>query len=253
MSLETISLKEVRIVLVNTSHPGNIGSAARAMKTMGLSSLYLVDPMEFPSGEARALSSGATDLLDNAVVTQTLAEAIADCELVIGASARVRGISLELTDPRDTARRVFQEAATGAKVALVFGREDRGLTNEELQLCHRQVHIPSVSDFSSLNLAASVQVLAYELRMAQLAGEGLTSVPEVREFEPASSEQMESFYQHLRESLDEVGFFKSCNPEKIMAKLRRMYGRSRPDQVEYNILRGILTETLAAVRHKQQK
>ncbi len=243
-----MSVENIRIVLVNTTHPGNIGSAARAMKTMGLSSLYLVDPVDFPSGEARALSSGATDVLANAVVTQTLAEALADCELVIGASARVRGISLALTDPRETAQYAIQEARSGARVALVFGREDRGLTNEELQLCHRQVHIPSVAEFSSLNLAASVQVLSYELRMAHLAVEGETSVPEVREYRPASSEQMESFYGHLRETLEEIGFFKSCNPDKIMAKLRRMYGRNRPDGDEYNILRGVLTETQTAVR-----
>ncbi|CAM3842010.1 RNA methyltransferase [Parendozoicomonas haliclonae] len=244
-----MSVENIRIVLVNTTHPGNIGSAARAMKTMGLSSLYLVDPVDFPSGEARALSSGATDLLESAVVTQTLEEAIADCELVIGASARVRGISLELTDPRDTAQVAVSEASTGRKVALVFGREDRGLTNEELRLCHRQVHIPSVAEFSSLNLAASVQVLAYELRMTSLSHEGEASVPEVREYELASSEQMESFYTHLRDMLNDVGFFKSCNPEKIMAKLRRIYGRSRLDRMEYNIMRGILTETQAAVKN----
>ena len=120
-----MSVENIRIVLVNTTHPGNIGSAARAMKTMGLSSLYLVSPLDFPSGEARALSSGATDLLENAVVTETLAEAIADCDLVVGASARVRGISLELTDPRETATDIIAEAAAGSQVALVFGREDR--------------------------------------------------------------------------------------------------------------------------------
>ncbi len=244
-----MSVENIRIVLVNTTHPGNIGSAARAMKTMGLSSLYLVDPVVFPSGEARALSSGATDLLENAIITKTLEEAIADCELVIGASARVRGISLELTDPREGAHIAVAEAASGTRVALVFGREDRGLTNEELRLCHRQVHIPSVADFSSLNLAASVQVLCYELRMAHLAGEGESGVPDIRERALADSAQMESFYQHLRSTLDEIGFFKSCNPDKIMTKLRRVYGRSRLNSVEYNILRGILSETQAAVRN----
>ena len=244
-----MSLKNIRIVLVNTTHPGNIGSAARAMKTMGLSSLYLVDPVTFPSGEARALSSGATDLLESAVVTSTLKEAIADCELVVGASARVRGISLDLIDPRDTAQDVVAEAVGGTRVALVFGREDRGLTNEELRLCHRQVHIPSVAEFSSLNLAASVQVLSYEVRMALLALQGESKVPEKRENELASSEQMEGYFVHLKETLEDVGFFKSCNPEKIMTKLRHLYARSRPDSVEYNILRGVLSETQAALRN----
>ena len=249
MSSEQLPYKNIRIVLINTTHPGNIGSAARAMKTMGLSSLYLVDPVDFPSGEARALSSGASDLLENATVVSSLQEAIADCELVVGASARVRGISLSLADPRDTARDVVAEAKGGAKVALVFGREDRGLTNEELRLCHRQVHIPSVADFSSLNLAASVQVLCYELRMEALAQEGENKVPEVREHAPASSRQMEGYYAHLRETLEDVGFFKSCNPDKIMAKLRRLYARSRPNSAEYNILRGILSETQVALRN----
>ncbi len=241
--------ENTRIVLVNTTHPGNIGSAARAMKTMGLSSLYLVDPLNFPSGEARALSSGATDILESATVVSSLKEAIGDCELVIGASARVRGISLSLTDPRDTARDVVDEVSKGAKVALVFGREDRGLTNDELRMCHRQVHIPSVEGFSSLNLASSVQVLSYELRMAFLAQEGESGVPEVRERTPASSEQMEGYYAHLKETLVDVDFFKSSNPDKIMAKLRRLYARSRPDRVEYNILRGILSETQVALRN----
>ena len=246
-----MSVNNIRIVLVNTTHPGNIGSAARAMKTMGLSSLYLVDPVVFPSGEARALSSGATDLLENAVITKTLAEAVADCDLIIGASARVRGISLELTDPRDTAELMINEAGAGGQIALVFGREDRGLTNEELRMCHRQVHIPSVAEFSSLNLAASVQVLCYEMRMASLISDGERKVPEVREQAPASSEQMEGYYQHLQETLEEIGFFKSCNPDKIMAKLRRLYVRGRPDRTEYNILRGILSETQVAVRKER--
>ena len=249
-----MSVENIRIVLVNTTHPGNIGSAARAMKTMGLSDLYLVDPVDFPSGEARALSSGATDLLANAVLTSTLEEAIADCDLVVGTSARVRGISLNLFDPRETASDLIEEAASGdRKIALVFGREDRGLTNEELRLCHRQVHVPSVESFSSLNLAAAVQVICYELRMAFLASQGTSTTPEVREQRPANSEQMEGFYKHLRETLENVGFFKSCNPDKIMAKLRRLYGRSRPDQVEYNILRGILSETQTAVRNTEKE
>ena len=244
-----MSLANIRIVLVNTTHPGNIGSAARAMKTMGLSRLHLVAPCDFPSGQARALASGATDLLDSATVVETLAEAVADCALVVGSSARVRGISLPLAGPREMAGEAVAEAASG-QVALVFGREDRGLTNEELCLCHRQVHIPSDPDFSSLNLASAVQVLSYELRMA--AANELGIKPPVTEREDlVCSRQMEDYYRHLRQTLDTVGFFKSCNPDRIMARLRCLYARSRPDQSEYNILRGILSETQTAVQRRQ--
>ncbi|MCY4472916.1 MAG: RNA methyltransferase [Kistimonas sp.] len=245
-----MSFSNIRIVLVCTTHPGNIGAAARAMKTMGLSCLHLVSPCDFPSGQARALASGATDLLDRAVVVESLAEAVADCEMVIGASARVRGISLPLANPRDMAAEAIGEAARG-QVALVFGREDRGLTNEELSLCHRQVHIPADPAFSSLNLAAAVQVISYELRVAAGAGsEGAAEVSVSDRERPVCSEHMEDYYRHLRQTLDAVGFFKSCNPDRIMARLRCLYARSRPDQSEYNILRGILSETQSALQRR---
>ena len=243
-----MSLDNVRIVLVNTTHPGNIGSAARAMKTMGLSRLTLVDPKSFPAQEAVTLSSGATDVLDNAVVCSTLEEAVADCGLIIGASARVRGVSLSLMAPEECAEAMVLEAASGAlNVALLFGREDRGLTNDELKLCHGQTQISANPEFSSLNLASAVQVLSYELRKAELQRQRAALVPECRTHDLASSEEMESFYGHLQKVLTDVDFFKHGSPDKIMAKLRRLYGRIRPDRVELNILRGILSETQAAL------
>nr|WP_211829375.1 tRNA (cytosine(32)/uridine(32)-2'-O)-methyltransferase TrmJ [Kistimonas asteriae] len=241
-----MSLDNVRIVLVNTSHPGNIGSAARAMKTMGLSQLVLVEPKAFPAPEAVTLSSGATDILDNAMVCATLEEAVADCGLIIGASARVRGISLPLMEPGECAEAAVAEVGD-CSVALVFGREDRGLTNDELKLCHQQTHIPSNPEFSSLNLASAVQVLCYELRKADLKQQQASLVPECRTHDLASSESMEHFYGHLQEVLADIDFFKHSNPDKIMAKLRRLYGRVRPDRVELNILRGILSEMQAAL------
>lgn len=160
---------EIRIVLVNTSHPGNIGGVARAMKNMKFSQLHLVAPKKFPHVEADSRASGATDILENAVVHETLEQAIADCHFVVGTSARGRHIPWPVVDPRELSSIV--QGAGDKKIAVVFGREDRGLTNEELHLCHHHVHIPSNPDFSSLNLAAAVQVITYELRMADLYAE----------------------------------------------------------------------------------
>ncbi|MDP0563358.1 MAG: RNA methyltransferase [Candidatus Endonucleobacter sp. (ex Gigantidas childressi)] len=230
------------IVLVNPSHPGNIGAAARAMKTMGLSKLCLVEPDDFPSDVAKALASGADDILEQAVVVSTLGEAVAGCQFVVGTSARVRGVSLQLVDPRGCADTMLKELSCGS-VALVFGREDRGLTNEELYHCHLQVHIPVNQEFSSLNLGAAVQVLCYELRMAWLLKSEAAVLPKARSHELATMGDMERFYQHLYEVLQSIGFLEHSSHEKIMAKLRRLYGRIRLDMVELAILRGILSET----------
>ena len=247
VAVESSILDNISIVLINTSHPGNIGAAARAMKTMGLSNLVLVEPAEFPSGKAFALASGADDLLDNARVVSTLEEAVADCQFVVGTSARVRGVSLPLVEPRACASRILGEAS-GGKIALVFGREDRGMTNEELQMCHLQVHVSTNPDFSSLNLGAAVQVMTYELRMAFLDSLGGVELPKPRSHELAPQEDVERFYEHLYQTLIEIGFLDHSSHEKIMAKLRRMYGRIRPDRVELSILRGILSETSRSAR-----
>ncbi|WP_067518130.1 tRNA (cytosine(32)/uridine(32)-2'-O)-methyltransferase TrmJ [Endozoicomonas ascidiicola] len=235
-------LDNISIVLVNPSHPGNIGSTARAMKTMGLSQLCLVAPDDFPSGTATALASGADDILRNAKVCETLDEALADCQFVVGTSARVRGVSLPLVDPRSCAQSIVQEASNN-KVALIFGREDSGLSNEQLRRCHLQVHIPTNEDFSSLNLGAAVQVLSYEIRMAELINKDALELPTPKAHELASMDDMERYYDHLYSVLMEIGFLDHSSHEKIMAKMRRLYGRVRPDQVELGILRGILSET----------
>ncbi|MGB1271633.1 MAG: RNA methyltransferase, partial [Endozoicomonas sp.] len=235
-------LNNISIVLVNPSHPGNIGAAARAMKTMGLSRLCLVAPDDFPSGTATALASGADDILANARVVDTLDEALADCHFVVGTSARVRGVSLPLVDPRGCAGTMVKEAVD-QQVALIFGREDKGLTNEQLRRCYLQVHIPTNEAFSSLNLGAAVQVMCYELRMTELLFRDALALPECRSHELATMEDMERYYEHLHQTLVEIGFLDHSSHEKIMAKLRRLYGRIRPDRVELGILRGVLSET----------
>lgn len=256
-------LQQIRIVLVNTTHPGNIGAAARAMKNMGLSDMVLVAPKRFPDEEANARSSRADDILEQAQVVDTLEQALADCQLVVGTSARQRNMPWPLINPRQMADLVFKDLAKanqiqhadGApmKVALVFGREDRGLTNEELALCHYHVHIPTEESFSSLNVAAAVQVLAYEVRVAYLA-QTQQAAPEWQEEwdNPwANGEDLERFYQHLEQTLIEIGFHDPDNPRLLMTRLRRLYQRARLDQVEVNILRGILSTTQKAANSRK--
>ena len=236
----------IRIVLVNTTHPGNIGGAARAMKNMGLRRLALVAPRKFPHEEADWRAAGAGDVLQSAVLFETLEEAIADCQLVVGTSARGRRIPWPVLDPRHCATRVLGAARDNEQVALVFGREDRGLTNEELQSCHLHLHVPSHEDYPSLNLAMAVQVVAYELRMQAL--EGVLPADPCHEWDAPFStvENMERFYRHLEETLVQIGFLDPAAPRQLMARLRRLYGRVRLDEMELNILRGILTETQRA-------
>ncbi|KTC21177.1 RNA methyltransferase [Pseudomonas putida] len=252
-------LPRIRVVLVNTSHPGNIGGAARAMKNMGLLRLVLVEPNDFPSHEASARASGADDVLAGAEVVATLEDALVGCTLVVGTSARDRRIPWPLLDPRECGAKVVEQAGEGAEVALVFGREHAGLTNDELQRCHYHVHIPSNPDFSSLNLAAAVQVLAYEVRMAWLAADGQASkvekveVASVRSAELATMDEMELFYQHLESALVDIGFLDPTKPKHLMPRLRRLYGRSAVSRSEISILRGILTETQKAARGDAHK
>ena len=229
--------ENIRIVLVNTTHPGNIGGAARAIKNMCLDRLYLVQPKEYPSAEATARASGADDVLAKAVVCDTLEEALSGCRFVIGTSARSRRLSLPIENPRQSAARVAEEAEQG-EVALVFGREHSGLTNEELEKCHYLVHIPTNPDYSSLNLAAAVQVLAYELMMIN-PEERMQMQEELREV--VTVEEMESFYGHLEETLTQLQFIDRNHPRKLMRRLRRLYDRARPDKTEMNILRGMLS------------
>ena len=227
----------IRIVLVGTTHPGNIGAVARAMKNMGLSDLRLVNPKYFPHEDATARASGASDILDRTVVTETLAEALTDCVYVAGASARSRAINWPCMNPRDCAERLIQESANG-RVACVFGPEKSGLSNEDLDLCHTLLTIPTNPDFSSLNLAMAVQVLTYELRVASTLDEG--PIFDV-EAPPATSEEMEHFYAHLEQVLRDIQFLDPDNPRHLMRRMRRLFIRARPDKNEINILRGILT------------
>ena len=245
----------IRVVLVGTQHPGNIGSAARALKTMGLSRLALVAPERYPHIEAHALAAGADDVLAAASLHDTLAEAIADCRLVLGCTARSRRIALPEQSPREAAAALLAEAGAGAEVALVFGRERTGLENDELQLCHGAVHIQANPGYSSLNLAAAVQVLAYELRMAWLAGIA-PAVAAARDDgeadperdQPATHAQMEGLFGQLAETLDAIDFHKGRAPESAMRKLRRLFLRSRLDQREVRLLRGILADAQRMAR-----
>ncbi len=233
---EETMLDNIRIVLVNTSHTGNIGSAARAMKTMGIHDLVLVAPESSPDGHSTAMAAGAVDILANARIVASLPEALADCGLVIGSSARSRTLEWPMLDPREAGSKAVQEASRH-KVALVFGRERTGLTNDELQQCHFHVCIPANPDYSSLNLAMAVQTLCYEVRMHWLAG---TPTDEALPDYPLQQD-LDRFYGHLEQSLLEVGFLRTDHPGQMMGKLRRLFNRSRPDSVELNILRGILT------------
>ncbi|MBX8588387.1 tRNA (cytosine(32)/uridine(32)-2'-O)-methyltransferase TrmJ [Pseudomonas cichorii] len=248
-------LQNIRIVLVGTTHPGNIGGAARAMKNMGLSRLVLVEPRVFPSPEADARASGAGDILEGAQVVATLEEALVGCSLVLGTSARDRSLPWPMLDPRESGVKVVEQAGQGAEVALVFGREHAGLTNEELQRCHYHVHIPSDPAFSSLNLAAAVQVLAYEVRMSWLAAQELTAAPvaTARNAELATMDEMEGFYGHLEAALVDIAFLDPEKPRHLMARLRRLYGRSEVERSELSILRGILTETQKVARGEPYK
>ncbi|KAF1721110.1 RNA methyltransferase [Pseudoxanthomonas wuyuanensis] len=241
----------IRIVLVGTQHPGNIGAAARALKTMGLSRLVLVAPENYPSDEAFRRAAGADDLLADAAVVATLAEAVADCRFVLGCTARSRRVALEELMPRQAAERAVARAGEGG-VALVFGRERTGLSNEELQLCHASVHIPANPDYSSLNLAAAVQVLAYELRLALLAlapaAATATAAAGPGREGPASHAQLEGFFAQLGDTLDDVDFHKGRAPDSAMRKLRRLFLRADLNEQEVRLLRGILSDAQRMAR-----
>ncbi len=237
----------IRIVLIDTSHPGNIGATARAMKTMSLERLYLVRPGHFPSAEATARASGADDLLAAAVVCDSLDEALAGCRLVVGTSDRQRNLPWPFLTPRQCAARLRAESHHG-DVAIVFGREHSGMTNEELERCHALVTIPTNPGFSSLNLAAAVQVIAYELKLTE--DDGPVHEEEARDL--ATADEMASFYDHLERTLTEIGFLDPNHPRMLMRRLRRLFNRAEPDRTELNILRGILSAVGKACRHERK-
>ncbi|MES9845457.1 MAG: tRNA (cytosine(32)/uridine(32)-2'-O)-methyltransferase TrmJ [Candidatus Sedimenticola sp. PURPLELP] len=230
-------LRNVRIVLIETSHPGNIGAVARAMKNMCLEHLYLVRPRHYPSAEATARASGADDLLARATVCDDLDEALKGCRLVVGASARLRSVQWPQMQPRECAERAFEEAGQG-EVALIFGRESSGLRNSELDRCQFLVHIPANEEYASLNLAQAVQVLSYELQMASLEGQSVSTEETV---DVATADAMESFFGHLEQTLCDIGFSDPRQSNKLQRRLRKLFFRARPDAEELNILRGILS------------
>jgi len=231
-----VSEYPIRFVLFEPSHPGNIGAAARAIKTMGFGELVLVNPVASVDGQARARSSGALDVLTAARVVDKLVDAVQDCGLVIGASARRRRLSWPELDPRECAAAVV-EGSRAKPVALVFGAERAGLKNAELDQCNALVYIPSNPEYSSLNLAMAVQIIAYEVRWAQ----GMDSKPDNPEVPPASAADMERFYEHLERVLLGSGFLNPGNPRNLMRRLRRLFNRARLDENELNIMRGILS------------
>ncbi|NMT64885.1 tRNA (cytosine(32)/uridine(32)-2'-O)-methyltransferase TrmJ [Marinobacter orientalis] len=242
---------QVRIVLVETSHSGNIGAVARAMKNMALGSLWLVNPVSFPDETSYARAAGASDVLDNARVVTSLDEAIADCVCVMGTSARGRKVPWPAMAPPDAAAMAAEHSGAGP-VALVFGRENHGLSNEELQRCNFHIHIPSNPDYSSLNLSMAVQVMCYELRMHYLRGlEGGDGSPYLRamaapgdagwDVPPAPVRDVESFFEHLEQVMVDVDFHRREKPGLLMTRLRRLFQRAKLDQTEINILRGVLT------------
>ena len=241
-------LSNFRVVLCQTSHPGNIGSAARAMKTMGITQLYLVNPAQFPDAHATALSTGAADLLENAIVCTSLDEALTGCAYAIGLSARKRQLSHELVNTRVAASKAV-EIANNQPVALVFGTEMSGLSNAELDRCQLLAMIPANPEYSSLNLAAAVQVMCYELRMAALENADLTPDITDKINELATLESVEGFYTHLEETLLHIGYLNPAAPKKLMERIRRIFARIRLEKEEVNLLRGILTLTVTPRKH----
>ncbi len=229
-------LNNIRVILVGTSHPGNIGSVARAMKTMGLTNLYLAEPRTEVDGQSIALAAGAADVLQNITKVDSLDEAIADCSLVIATSARSRTLDWPILEPREAGDKLVAEGESGT-VAIVFGRENHGLTNEELQKCNYHVVIPANEEYSSLNLAQAVQIVCYETRTAYL---NHNREAEAAKAYPLHKEQ-EQFFEHLERTLLSTGFIIKNHPGQIMTKLRRLFSRARIESQEMNILRGILS------------
>jgi len=233
-------LANIRIILVNPSHSGNIGAVARAMKNMGLSDLYLVNPKQFPDPVADARSAGATDVLENAVVVETLDSAISDCVLVFGTSTRSRRLSWPALKPEECVSEILKKNNDG-KTAIIFGNERTGLSNEELDKCQFLVSIPTNPEFSSLNLAAAVQILGYELRKGYLKGEQFPATDKGIGEAMASQQEVQGFFDHLEQVLIGIDFLNPVHPKKLMRRLYRLFHRIRLAENEVNILRGILT------------
>lgn len=249
--IEAMNTDLIQFVLDHPSHPGNIGGVARAIKTMGFGHLALVNPKRFPSVEATQRASGAADVLHEARLADSLAEAISDSTLVIGTSSRERSLKIPVLTPREAAEAVASEVANERQVSFIFGAENNGLSNDDLVRCHFHVMIPANPVYCSLNLASAVQLIAYELRCRLIEpqqGTGKSSLasaglPKVDIDEPCTQDEMEQFYQHLESVLVKIGFLNPNNPRHLMARLKRLYNRAQPDQTEIKILRGVLALT----------
>lgn len=240
------SLENIRFILVGTTHPGNIGAAARAMKTMGLTTLHLVEPLHYPSAEATARASGADDVLANAIVHTDLMSALHGCHQVYGLSARLRHLPVPVLDPRQAVQHI-QQQPDDTQIAVMFGREHSGLSNEELDRCHRLINIPANPNYSSLNLAAAVQVFAYELKMTFDPSIDTGRIGEEREAIDATD--LDHLYNHFEQGLTEIGFLDPENPKNLMRRLKRLFNRADLDRNELQILHGILR---AAENHHKE-
>ena len=229
-------MSRIRIVLVETTHPGNIGAAARAMKTMGQKRLYLVKPKIFPSADVTARAAGADDVLADTTVCETLQDAIRDCIFVVGTTARSRRIPWPIMTPRECTEKILATAGSG-DVAILFGRENSGLNNEELELCNMVIQIPANPEYSSLNVASAVQIICYEIMQAGLSYARSTK----EEAPPATAKEMQQFYEHFEEVMIEVGFYNPEKPRRLIRRIKRLFNRAQPDQKEVNMLRGFLS------------
>ena len=241
-------VENIRVVMVETTHPGNIGAAARAMKAMGYKNLYLVKPKIYPNAEATARAAGADDILTRAVVCDSLEEALQGCVTVVASSARPRAISSPVFTPREYASKLSEKAKLGP-VALVFGRESSGLSNEELEYCNVVIQIPVNPDFSSLNVASAIQILCYEfIQGSQLLETEKTDKEKVQ---LATSDEMKYFYDHLQQSMIDIGFLNPEQPRKLMRRLKSLFNRAHLDENEVSILRGFLAAIQEVVPGKK--
>lgn len=241
-----LNRQNIRIVLVETSHPGNIGATARAMKTMQQDNLYLVNPKSYPSAECTARATGADDILQKAVVCETLEEALKGCSMIFATTARDRSIQWPVHNPLECAKTILN-TSSDTNIAIVFGRERSGLSNEEVDLCNRVVQIPANKEYSSLNLASAVQIICYEIQMADISNESKDS--NEQQF-LATHEDMERFYEHLLTTMTEVGFYDPEQPKKLSRRLKCLFNRAQLDQTELNILRGFLAATQDRIKNK---
>jgi tRNA (cytidine32/uridine32-2'-O)-methyltransferase len=235
------ALTNIRIVLVNTSHPGNIGAAARVMKNMGLKQLYLVEPKLFPHADATAMAAGANDILEHALIFDTLEDALSDCQLVLGTTARSRKLRHQILEPREAAAQCA-ELSVDYPLAVVFGRERTGLTNAETDQCEILINIPTSPGFSSLNVASAVQILSYELKLAHRDKDKQKALTQKHKaIELASHNEIENYFLHLQQTIEKIGFLDIKHSPQIMPKLKSLYHRCNLQKSEVNMLRGILT------------